>query len=365
MSIAYQAEFWRRSVNEFNDKDGKFAGFEDGFVEFSNLLKTIYENYKIFEVSTAGQAKTKYGGITAEDLDNYHNLTNTLDCLFYLSRLGILKKDGNVNFLEISKKEFSANFKGSATLPLAMLEKKRFYFSFQKSGKETSSYKTCDTLNLFYDNNVNLIPAMSYFAKATLETSMKEDYQQTRFLFYVADFDSVLFGQSTKQTDINPLKQNILNVAGNKQTLLANLVNVLQKTCEGVKSYIQPYVIPKWQISFYKNKKIVLSLTLRPDRVIIELHLTFEGAKRVIQTRKNYPQSIHDAIDRLNCCGCGRCKNQGPIGNAIVSFEGIKLCSYPITNFMNSESRCLYLNLNSDADIEAIAEIIKQRTEEK
>ena len=98
MSIQYQADFWLRNVHNFDPEEFSTEQlFSDelieGFQEFSSLLRRIYSDYQSFEISTVEPVLTKIG-IMSDDLDNYHNLTDTINFFYKIASLGELQSDG-------------------------------------------------------------------------------------------------------------------------------------------------------------------------------------------------------------------------------------------------------------------------------
>lgn len=169
MSIEYQAMFWMRNVcesdyNVIQQENNLNDSIIEGLSEFSNLLRNIYSDYRSFEVSTAESVLTKIG-IMADDLENYHNLTETIDCLYSIAKVGILQVDGMNSYLTVPKDIFKKEFKKSVALPFEILENHSFYFRYYKKEKEVSSYKLCDKFNIYYDNNNFMMSSLKYFVE--------------------------------------------------------------------------------------------------------------------------------------------------------------------------------------------------------
>lgn len=133
MSIKNQADFWLKNVCYFNSSEHNFSDETiAGFHAFSTLLQNIYKDYQSFEISTKGDTITKIG-IAENDLENYHNLTETVDCLYKMSALGELGILGEEAYLKIDKTVFKKKFKKSVVFVFSMLEKHGFYFVFYKN----------------------------------------------------------------------------------------------------------------------------------------------------------------------------------------------------------------------------------------
>ncbi|HML48078.1 MAG TPA: hypothetical protein PKE04_15155, partial [Clostridia bacterium] len=257
MSIAHQAAFWRRNVHEFTDAYPEFSGLADGFIAWSALLKRLYGEHSAFEVSTAERVRTKIG-IMADDLENYHNLTDTLDFVYHMAVVGSLREEGVVSFLSVAKASFRKAFKGSAELPLRMLERFDFYFRFLKNGKGTGAYKTCDEFQAFYDGEASLPAALKCLADHLPSATAKEDYAPSKYLFYVADYASILGKASTKQAAIDPLLPEIARTAGARRAQWEDLVQTMMRPLGlSAKASINPYVFPNWTVRMLRQKKTV------------------------------------------------------------------------------------------------------------
>ncbi len=121
MSIKNKAMFWLRNVNEYSAEPSDSSELYDGYRALSGLMKQIYEDYQAYEISAAEKVRTKIG-IMADDLENYHNLTQTIDCLYQMAAVGVLCAEGSVSCLEIEKDIFKKAYKNSVTFPFQMLE---------------------------------------------------------------------------------------------------------------------------------------------------------------------------------------------------------------------------------------------------
>jgi len=355
MSIEYQAAFWRRNVHDFADAYPAFSDLADGFAAWTALLKRLYDDYPAFEVSTAERVQTKIG-IMADDLENYHNLTDTLDFIHHMAVVGSLREEGAVSFLSVRKASFAKAFKGSAAFPLQMLERHGFYFRFMKGGKEAGAYRTCDEFQAFYDGEASLPAALKCLAEHLPEATAKEDYLPAKYLFHVADYPSILGKASTKQADIDPLLPPILRTAGTKRAQWEALVKALTGGLGlSAKASVNPYVFPNWTVRMLRRNRTVCTFAIRPDQIGIRLPLTYEVAKKVILSMETLPQSIGGAIRRFGCCGCGKCSAQANI----ELFEGIRLCRLQTTNFITEESRLIGMELTSQEEAAAVLEMIR------
>ena len=131
MSIENQATFYYRNVCDYDPNIKSEATLTEstitGFAEFSDLLRTIYQDWRSYEISTVSSERTKIG-IMTDDLENHHNLTYTLDCLFAIATVGELCSEGESQYLNVNKPLFRDEYKKSVVLPFEMLEKYGFYF---------------------------------------------------------------------------------------------------------------------------------------------------------------------------------------------------------------------------------------------
>ena len=126
MSIENQATFYYRNVCGYDpniESDAVLAeSTATGFAEFSDLMRTIYQDWQSYETSTVPSERAKIR-IMTDDLENYHNLTYTLDCLFVIATVGELCFEGESHFLNVNKSLFKNEYKKSAALPFEIFEK--------------------------------------------------------------------------------------------------------------------------------------------------------------------------------------------------------------------------------------------------
>ena len=118
MSIQNQALFYYRNVCDYESSiksDVTLSGAViAGLAEYSDLLRTTYQDWRSYETSTVPSERTKIG-IMTDDLENYHNLTNTLDCLFAVTTVGELCSEGVIQYLSVQKNLFKSEYKKSVT----------------------------------------------------------------------------------------------------------------------------------------------------------------------------------------------------------------------------------------------------------
>ena len=364
MSIQQQATFWLRNVNDYTGYTGGTGDISEpgdvalaeGYRAFSDLMKTIYGDYHSYETSTAESVRTKIG-IMADDLENYHNLTDTIDCLYQMVDMGVLNEEGGAGCLAIKKAAFKKAFKGSVAFPFQMLKKYGVYFKYIKNGNEVSAYKNCDAFYLCNDTTTGLIPAMKTMADALPELNAKDDYTgKKNTLFSLADFESVLCKSSTKQADISLLKPGIVNTAGAKdgiwRSMAESFVNEMKLTA---RSYLFPYVFPNWTVKFLHKKKTIVTFNISPDTIGVNLPLTYDMAKNVIANREKLPDIVRKSIENFGCMGCGKCLSQ----SGLEIFEGVPLCGREASNSLGESPRSVRGEIVSPEEATAICDIVK------
>ncbi|MDR0913829.1 MAG: hypothetical protein LBM65_01480 [Oscillospiraceae bacterium] len=117
MSIQTQAEFWRKSVCDVSPRLEAYikqtAPDSEDLIRrlrtYSDLLREIYSQYTLFEVSKAESVMTKIG-ILADDLENYNTLRNTVECLMALAKSGEVVTQGSEYSLRVDKANFKTQF---------------------------------------------------------------------------------------------------------------------------------------------------------------------------------------------------------------------------------------------------------------
>lgn len=348
MSIKNQANFWLKNVCDFDVAEHNFADETiEGFNAFSTLMRNIYEDYHSFEISTKGDTITKIG-IAENDLENYHNLTETVDCLYKMSAVGELDVCGEEVCLKIDKTLFKTKFKKSVAFVFSMLEKHGFYFLFYKNGNEVKEYKQCNTFCLYYENSDKLIPSMKLLADTLAKQTVKTDLSNG-LAFFMADYEAIFTGAKA-----TPKKQNIINLLGDLTPLWLSFANNADKFGLDYDLTINPYVFPNWTVKILSGKKTVCTFNINSGSLLIRLPLSFEMAKDLISVRKTLPNSINNCISRWNCVNCGKCENQSNI--EIV--EGVPLCTLKYSNFCTEDSRILSFYMTTQSELKTVNDLI-------
>ena len=356
MSIENQATFYFRNVCDYDPNIKSEAVLTEslitGFTEFNDLLRTIYQDWHSYEISTVASERTKIG-IMTDELENYHNLTYTLDCLFTIATVGENCSEGEVQYLNINKSLFKNDYKKSVALPFDMLEKYGFYFNYYKSDEEVTDYKRCDRFHAYYENGSFLIEAIKFIA-GRLAGMEKKKEMPDKVAFMLADYYFILTGAVNQ----NPMQKSILKTLGSLSGLWEQLVRVAQDECGlAADSSFNPYVFPNRTITFKQNKKTICKFGINVDRLNVRLPLSFETAKTLISKRSALPQIVNQNIDRFGCVNCGKCENKANI----VMIEGVPLCNLPYSNFLTEDSRCLVFNATNEDEVKIICTVIKQQ----
>ncbi|MDD4495163.1 MAG: hypothetical protein PHV32_12625, partial [Eubacteriales bacterium] len=321
-----------------------------GFAEYSDLLRTIYQDWHSYETSTLPSERTKIG-IMTDDLENYHYLTYTLDCLFAVATVGELCSEGETQYLSVQKALFKNEYKKSVTFPFEMLGKYGFYFVFFKGDNVVDDYKRCDCFNIYYENGGYLTQAINFIAHQLSEQEKKKE-MPAKVAFMLADYDFILTGNVNQ----NPLQKSILSTLGEASEFWGGLVRVMQDECSFVAdSSFNPYVFPNRIVTFKQNKKTICKFGINVDRLNIRLPLSFEAAKNLITKRTSLPQSIDHNIDLFGCVNCGKCENK----SNIVMVNGASLCNLPYSNFVTEDSRCLRFDITANEEVKVICDILR------
>ena len=355
MSIESQATFYYHNVCDYNPNIKSEVAITEstitGFAEFSELLRTIYQDWRSYEISTVPSERTKIG-IMTDDLENYHNLTYTLDCLFAIATVGELCSEGEVQYLNVNKSPFKNEYKKSVALSFEMLEKYGFYFSLYKGDKEVADYKCCDRFHAYYENGGSLIGAMKFIAGRLSEMERKKE-MAGKVAFMLADYHFILTGAVNQ----NPTQESILKTLGSLGGLWEKLVYIIQDECGLVAdSSFNPYVFPNRTITFRKRGKSICKVEVTANRLHIRLPLTFEIAKTLVERRTTLPGPMNKCIQHFGCINCGKCVEQ----SNIVLVEGVPLCSLPYGGFITDDSHCLAFDVTREEEVKVIYAIIKK-----
>lgn len=354
MSIKNQALFYHRNVCDYEPGIKCDTDLSDslvkGFAKFSELLRTIYLDWRSYETSAVPGERTKIG-IMTDDLENYHNLTYTLDCLFAIAAAGEFCTEDATGFLRVNKTLFKSIYKKSAAFQFEMLDKYGFCFVFYKNDKKAAAYKPADRFDLYYENGSGLIEAMSFIA-GRLSGFEKKKEMPDKVAFMLSDYHFILTGNTNQDCTTN----NIKNTLGQYSHLWTALVRVIRDECGlSAETSFNPYVFPCRTVTFRRGKKTVCKFTIDVDRLGVRLPLSFDAAKELISKRADLPQSINKCIDRFGCVHCGKCIDR----QNIVDIKGVPLCNLPYSNFVTEDSRCLVFDVTSTEEVKAVCAIIQ------
>ncbi len=355
MSIENQASFYLRNVCDYEPNINSDIIVTEsvikGFGEFSSLLRTVYQDWRSYETSTAPSVRTKIG-IMSDDLENYHNLTYTLDFLFAIALTGELCSEGETQGLRIDKAQFKTEYKNPVAFPMGMLEKYGFCFNYFKGEKAVDEYKRCDRFDAYYENGEHLIESIKLIAHQLTKQEKKKE-MPAKVAFMLADYTFILAGEINQ----NPLQKCIMNTLGPVKELWKELVYVIQDDCGFVAdSSFNPYVFPNRTVTFKKNKKTICKFGVTVDRLNIRLPLSFEVAKDLILRRESLPPSINRNIDMFGCVNCGKCEDK----NNIVMVDGVPLCNLPYMNEITEDSRCLRFDVTNLDEVSIVCDIVRK-----
>ncbi|MDF2686887.1 MAG: hypothetical protein K0S55_2070, partial [Clostridia bacterium] len=170
-----------------------------------------------------------------------------------------------------------------------ILPKYGFIIKYYKDKIETSSVNTCDTFNIYYNNNNELLPALSYLINNIPELNYEVDYVKSETLFLIADYNSIFLNESTKRKDIDPLDYRIISMAGIYSKFWIQIIQSFIKTfdikCNLYERYMSSFGSPTWEINFRKNKAVVLNAYIKADRIDISLKLTTEQINEALKLK--------------------------------------------------------------------------------
>jgi len=353
MSIEKQATFYLRNVCDYDASIPSGIQLTDtdieGFAQFSSLLRGLYGDWRAFETSTVPSQPTKIG-IMTDDLENYHNLTDTLAFLYAIAVTGELRDDAAAPFLRVEKAALKTAYKKSAALPLSMLEAHGFSFTYFKRDKATADYKACDAFHAAYEKGDWLIASIALLARRLTDMEKNKDLPP-QVAFMLADYHFILTGRVNQ----HPGQKSIVNTLGPIGGLWEALVPIMQQEA-GLDAYISlnPYVFPNRTITFKQGKKTVCKFGMSVDCLDVRLPLSPEAAKALILKRAGLPESVNRNIDAFGCVNCGKCAGQ----SNIEMIAGVPLCRLPYSNFLTEDSRCLRFIVTNQQEVAVISDII-------
>lgn len=366
MSIAYQAAFWLRNICDSNLEGiqhalGPGENILAGLRGFRIFLEGLYQDYTSFETSAAERLPTKIG-IMADDLENYHYLTETLDCLYAVARSGVLETQEGKPCLAVQKGALKKQFKKSVAFPLEMLEKHGFSFEYRKQGRGAATYRQCTELRAAFPDCPGLVGAVKYFTKHLGEKNVREDYAKTAVLFYTADYDSALLNAATGRRALSPERSGIMRTLGARQALWPPVLDALcGELSLGTDLSLNPYVFPNWNVRFLRQKKTVCTFSIGVDTLSVRLPLSCGLARELILDRASLPQSLRDCVESFGCVGCGKCENE----RNIEVVDGIRLCTLGYSNFATEDSRMMAVTLTSGEDLTVLLSLARRAAEER
>lgn len=295
MSIEKYAKFWARNICDFpadalKEKMGTdMDSIIDGLAELREILKTIYNDYKSFEVD--------------DEEKSYDNLIYTVRFLLAIGKAGTLKNDGVKNYLHIDKSNFIFKHeyvsKKPPTFQYSALSTYDFAIKFYKDEAETNSFNLCDFFDVYYSNSNNLLPALCYLANNIPNLDYKVDYAKSDTLFLIADYNSIILRECTKRSDINPLNYRIMKTAGVHKELWSQLIEKFSKIFDIKSNIFERYPIPTWEINFRKNKLVALNAYIKVDKIEISLKLSADQIHKAFQLKESLDPYIYQNLENV------------------------------------------------------------------
>jgi hypothetical protein len=359
MSIQTQAAFCLGSVCDVSPRLESYikqntADSEDllrGLRAYSELLRGIYSQYTLFEVSKAESVMTKIGRL-ADDLENYNTLRNMIECLMALAKSGEVVTQGAECFLRVDKASFKTQFKKPPKSFFEWLEYFGFGILFYKNGNEVKSYAGSDSMEIIYEDCPPLLFAMRYVAENITDEKCKDKLSPVWKAFSFANFD-ILVG--SPETALYDLPQNVLDCAGENKVYLEQFIS--EFVGEGkaeINLTLQPYVFPCWNVIFKQGKRNLCKFAVKADCVTTFIPLSIDTAKQVVNERSTYTAKIQDNIKRFGCINCGKCAN----AVSMTKYEGYNLCRIASGAFGTEYPMIIKIDVDTGVDADSISRII-------
>jgi hypothetical protein len=324
-----------------------------GLHAYSDLLREIYSQYTLFEVSKAKSVMTKIG-ILADDLENYNTLRNMAECLMAFFKSGEMISQGAEYSLRVDKVSFKTLFKKPPKLYLEWMEHFWFSIIFYKKDSEVKAYTGSDSMEILYEDCPPLLFAMKYIAENMTDEKGKDKLSPMWKAFCFADFDALCGEPETAKYD---LPQNVLCCAGDKKIYLENFIS--EFVGEGKAEIIltlQPYVFPCWNVIFKQGKRNVCKFAVKADCVTTLIPLPYEAAKQVIDESPTYTEKIQENIKRFGCISCGKCTNAA----SMTKYKDYNLCRIASGAFGTEYPMIIKIDVDSKEDAESICRIIEK-----
>ena len=207
-------------------------------------------------------------------------------------------------------------------------------------GTECASLSKAAQLSLSYDGSPALVPAVKAFADAieSLEQPAQNGVYNELGMYLKADYVSAFLQQPPQRDELDPLRTDIVNTAGDYQfqwkCLVERLLGPCALHCSGFWHY---HASPSWSISFAEpRKRPLIIFTLGSSIVFIEFTLPISFAEAIIRARSGYSAAIRERIDGFRCVKCPKkCK-----GSNMKKVDGVSLCTG------RAEARRIYLTLS-------------------
>jgi len=318
---------------EHKDSEQVIAGLK----ELQKLFEDIYAAVEMFKEE--------------DPLESLHNVTNTIMFLYSAGIVGELNKEGEKWFLKLDKKQMKTNYKQSFTKPMENLLNFGFYFEYLKNGSVVQAIAKCTEFTMYCEDFNNIPLALSYIMKNTELNLTNDDYGRMQGLFYKLDYRSMFLKESTKKEDIEPLRADIENTAGEKGEILEGLLKkILSNYPLKTKIKLHEYYTPHWMVQFYtKSKnKYVFNVNVAAETICLEIRLSSETIEALAEIKNELSEELRGELHKRGCISCNnQCQNQN-----LKESNGVSYCT------AYSEARLIMLYINSEEDASAALKIL-------
>jgi len=298
-------EFWLYGVCDVSPKMEEFVRQNEknpdelikGFMAYTKMLRHIYSNYAVFEV-TKKEHKRMPSGLYEDAVDNAHNLKFTQRCLLAIMSAGILEQNGDAYFLRVDKETIKKDAKGSY---LDFLGQLGFHFCYLKNGKESAKFAGCDAIEVYHDDYNAAFLAHKYAKNYCVEHKQGFDLHGS---LAFADFDSIFFGRKTPIESMDDLPQPFLNCAWDKKEILTRIVKSLYYNPKLRTELVCDYAIAIWYlwVNIVKSGKGKgerrACIHVLPDYLLIHLQIPVELSKQLINKESKLPEWFRDALGK-------------------------------------------------------------------
>jgi hypothetical protein len=207
-------------------------------------------------------------------------------------------------------------------------------------GTECASLSKAAQLSLSYDGSPAFVPAVKAFvdAIASIEGPARNWVYNELGMYLKADFASAFMRQPPQRDELDPLRTDIVDTAGDYRSHWKRLVERLLGPCAlDCSGFLHYHAAPSWSISFAEpRQRPLIIFTLGSSIVFIEFTLPVASAEAIIRARHVYSPAIRERIEGFHCVKCPKkCK-----GSNMTKIDGVSLCTG------RAEARRIYLTLS-------------------